>query len=87
MLHASKKQIDELIEARRNYQTAYEIAHYGEIINGEVTECLLPEDLTKLSRLVGVPVRTKRDDYGTRFEVDYNGCIFFWYEKYEKEVA
>lgn len=87
MLHATKKQIDELIEARRNYQTAYEVAHYGEIFNGEITECLLPEDLTKLSRLVGVPVRTKREERGTRFEVVYNGCTFFWYEKRDEEVA
>lgn len=95
MLKATKKQIDALIVAHRNYQNALNAVRYDEdLATGPLTylgtdlmECMKPADLEQLARIVGVPVRTKKGYVGTIYEVNYSGCCFFWHEPYEKEVA
>lgn len=88
MLQATtKKQIDELIEASRNYQNAYELVHYGEVMGYTLSECMLPDELLVLAKLVGVPIRATKTQYGTKYEVIYKDCHFYWFEKHEKEVA
>ncbi len=92
MLKATKKQIDALIVAHRNYQNALNAVRYDEDLNTGLLdtglmECMKPADLEQLARIVGVPVRTKKGYANTIYEVDYNGCCFFWCEPYEKEVA
>ena len=87
MLKATKKQIDALILAHRNYQNALDIVRYGEDLDTGLMECMKLGDLEQLARIVGVPVRAKKGYVSTIYEVNYNGCCFFWCEPHEKEVA
>ena len=87
MLKATKKQIDALIVAHRNYQNALNAVRYGEDLDTGLMECMKPADLEQLAKIVGVPVRVKEGYMSTLYEVNYNGCCFFWCEPHEKEVA
>ena len=87
MLKATKKQIDALIAAHRDYQNALDAVRHGECLGDGLMECMKPADLEQLARIVGVPVRVKEGYAGTFYEIDYNGCCFFWHEPYKKEVA
>lgn len=87
MLKATKKQIDALIAAHRDYQNALDVVRHGAVLDDGLMECMKPADLDQLARIVGVPVRAKKGYTSTIYEVNYNGCCFFWCEPYEKEVA
>lgn len=87
MLKANKKQIDALIAAHQHYQNELDVVRYGEVQDNGLMECMKPADLEQLARIVGVPVRARKGYASTVYEVNYNGCCFFWCEPYEKEVA
>lgn len=83
----TRRDVDALIEAHKDYREAYERAFYAEQVGGEdFNEYVSPRKINDLAKMLGQPVRRSDRGENVLLEVKYRTCTFFCFED-KKEVA